>query len=291
MELESERERYEERGIRVAALSYDPVDLLRAFAERAGIGYPLLSDPESRWIREAGIFNDTISPDNPVYGMPFPGWILVDAAGNVTETIFHEAYADRTTSGALLVRRFGVDGAGAGEATTDHAGITWSASNAAIRFGQIVTLTVDVTPWAGLHVYAPGTEGYFAVEWDAGAREVEAATGAPAAAADHTASLIWGDVTWPPSRTLHLPAIGKEAPVYGSAFRLLRDVHLPNDKALRERLAGTEEMILRGTLTYQACDDEKCFLPVTVPLEWRLRLEEHDRTRVPEELRRGASGS
>lgn len=275
MELESERERYEERGIRVAALSYDPVRLLQAFAERAGIGYPLLSDPDSRWIREARVFNDTLAPDNPAYGLPYPGWILVDAAGNVTEKIFHEAYADRTTSAALRVRRFGEDGAEAGEASTDHAAVTWSASNGAIRFGQIVTLTVDVTPRPGLHVYAPGTEGHFAVEWDA----------------DPAGPAAWGDVAFPPAKTLHLAAIDESAPVYDSAFRLLRDVRLPNDPELRERLADAGELVLTGTLTYQACDDKVCFLPVKVPLEWRLRLDPHDRTRVPEGLRRDHNSS
>lgn len=290
MELESEREAYEKRGIAVAALSYDPVGLLRAFADRAGIGYPLLSDVDSRWIREAGVFHDTIAPDNPVYGMAYPGWLLTDADGEVTEKIFHPDYADRTTSAALLVRRFGEDGAAQGEASTDHVAVTWTASNDGIRFGQIVTLTVEVTPKPGLHVYAPGTDGYLAVEWEA-----EPAAGSPAGDPDAagrpaaTPGPEWGEVTWPPAKSLHLAAIDATAPVYHAPFRLIRDVHLPNDKPLRERLAGVEQLVLKATLTYQACDDEKCFVPVTIPLEWRIRLEPHDKTRVPEELRRARS--
>jgi len=271
VELEVQRERYRKRGLGVAALSYDPVGTLKAFADRAHVGYPLLSDADSRWIREANVFNDTLTPDNPAYGLAYPGWILTDANGVVTDKIFHEAYADRTTSGALLVRSFGEDGADAGEASTDHASVRWTASNDAIRFGQIVTLTVTVAPEPGLHVYAPGTEGYFVVDWEADAGD---------------GAVEWGETLFPTPKTLRLSAIDGAAPVYDEAFRLVRDVHLPNAKDLRERLAGTEGLILRGTLTYQACDDRVCFLPVTVPLEWRLHLEPQDRTRVPEELRR-----
>jgi len=271
VELENQRQRYEERGIRVAALSYDPVATVNAFAERARIGYPLLADPDSRWIRDANVFNDTLTPDNPAYGLAYPGWILTDGDGVVTQKVFHEAYADRTTSAALLVRSFGEDGAEVGEASTDHVKVRWSASNAAVRFGQMITLTVTVTPGPGLHVYGPGTEGYFVVSWEPDGE-------------DH--AVEWLETSFPAPRTLQLSAIDGAAPVYDETFRLIRDVHLPNDKALRERLADAEELVLRATLTYQACDDTVCFLPVIVPLEWKLRLQPHDRERVPEELRR-----
>jgi peroxiredoxin len=41
----------EKNGVRIAAVSYDSQDILKSFAEKHGIGYPLLSDHDSAVIR------------------------------------------------------------------------------------------------------------------------------------------------------------------------------------------------------------------------------------------------
>ena len=46
MELESQRAKLEARGLKVAAVSYDSVEILREFARRKSIGFPLLSDAD-----------------------------------------------------------------------------------------------------------------------------------------------------------------------------------------------------------------------------------------------------
>ena len=55
----------------MAAISYDSVALLKEFAERKKISYPLLSDPESAIIRAFGILNDNFPPGDPWYGQRF----------------------------------------------------------------------------------------------------------------------------------------------------------------------------------------------------------------------------
>ena len=49
--------RFEEQGIKLAAISYDSEAILKFFADRHGIGFPLLADPHSVVIRAYGLFN------------------------------------------------------------------------------------------------------------------------------------------------------------------------------------------------------------------------------------------
>ena len=55
MELQDRLDELDAAGIGVAAISYDPVDVLAEFAERRGITFPLLSDPDSATIEAFGI--------------------------------------------------------------------------------------------------------------------------------------------------------------------------------------------------------------------------------------------
>lgn len=35
---------------------------------------------------------------------------------------------------------------------------------------------------------------------------------------------------------------------------------------------ATNQMTIKGTLDYQACDDRLCYLPTSVPFQWTLRV-------------------
>ncbi|HUG82174.1 MAG TPA: peroxiredoxin family protein, partial [Bryobacterales bacterium] len=67
VQLERQREAFESRGYRLAALTYDSPEILRHFAARAGISYPLLSDPDSKVIRAFGILNKTVPASHAFY--------------------------------------------------------------------------------------------------------------------------------------------------------------------------------------------------------------------------------
>ena len=73
----------EKNGVRIAAVSYDSQELLRNFAEKHAIGFPLLSDPDSAVIRRFGIFNSNIAPGLRAYGVPHPVDYLVAPDGIV----------------------------------------------------------------------------------------------------------------------------------------------------------------------------------------------------------------
>ena len=60
-------------GLGIASVSYDGAALLRNFADRKDLHYPMLSDPESKMIRAFDILNDNFPKDHQWYGVPFPG--------------------------------------------------------------------------------------------------------------------------------------------------------------------------------------------------------------------------
>ena len=272
MQLERKREQFEQRGVRIAAVSYDSVEVLKNFADRTGIGFPLLSDPDSSVIRAFGVLNEEIREDHPFFGIPHPVEFLLAPDGTVKEKFHEESYRDRFTAGRVLVRQLGSD-AGSSQATarTSHLKVTSWASDAVVRGGNRFALVLDVSLNPGMHVYAPEVTGYIPIDW-----QMDGADG-----------LQHFDALFPESKILHLPAIDESVPVYEGEFRLVRDVMIGQQRDLASLLADGR-LTIRGSLRYQACDDKMCYLPSTVPLEWTVEFEEHDRTRVPESLQRSA---
>jgi hypothetical protein len=271
VQLDRKREEFEKRGIKIAAISFDPVGVLQNFARRTGVKLTLLSDPQSKAIRAFGILNETIPKDHQFFGIPNPGDYLVDENGVVKAKFFEEKYADRYTAGEILVRTLGADASGPRTQTdTDHLTLTAAASDEILRGGNRLALVVEVDLKAMMHVYAPGVEGYIPIEWN-----MEEASGITSYA-----------VEYPGSEMLHLPAIDETVPVYQGRFKMVRDVMIGQPKEIEHLLNERGELLVKGSFRYQACDDKICYLPKTVPLEWTFRIEEHDRTRAPEEMRR-----
>jgi hypothetical protein len=276
VQLDRKREEFEKRGIKIAAISFDPIEVLQSFSQRTGVQLTLLSDPESRVIRAFGILNETVAKDHQFYGIPNPGDYLIDESGIVKAKFIEERYADRYTGGQVLVRTLGADTGGPRRETeTDHLTVTSSASDEILRGGNRLSLVLDVDLEPRMHVYAPGVKGYIPIDWTM--EEVDGLTNYPAA--------------YPGSEMLHLPAIDETVPVYQGQFRMVRDVMVGQPKEIQHLLNEQGELLVKGSFRYQACDDKICYLPQTVPVEWTFRFEEHDRTRAPEEIRRKPPGN
>lgn len=257
----------------MTAISYDRVELLKNFSDRVDLGFPLLSDPESRIIGRFGIINTGVPADSPHYGFAYAGYYLVDAEGVVTAKFFNEENNDRTTASNILVREFNADiGELRGEAETDHLTLAWSAGNATLRPGQRTLLILEIEPKPGMHLYAAGEHSYEAIEW-----RVAETPGAELKA-----------VVYPEAAMMHLPAIKETVPVYDEPLRLVRDLRVEGSREFDEVLQGKESLTLEGEFVYQACDAKKCYRPASVPLKWIFVLEQHDLVRVPDEIRRVA---
>jgi hypothetical protein len=273
VELERNQESMKARGWNVAAISYDSVAVLANFASRRKITFPLLSDPDSKVIREWGLLNESV-PKGPFYGIPYPGTFMIERGGKITGRYFEENYAERSTTKDVLIRQFGPGSEAAfGNPhtvhETKHLRVSASASDTLIRAGQRIALVLDVELKPNMHVYAPEVKGYIPVAW----------------ALDSTAGRSV-DAAWPQSKVLLLPALNEKVPVYENRFRVTRDFTFANEKSLKPLINEKGEFQVKGTFRYQACDDKVCYVPQDVQVIWTFVLEAHDVERVPADLRR-----
>ncbi len=88
--MEESVDRIHAQGLGLAAISYDSPEVLKQFAARAHITFPLLSDADSAVIRRYAILNDTVAKGTPQYGIPYPGTYVLDARGAVTGKFFED---------------------------------------------------------------------------------------------------------------------------------------------------------------------------------------------------------
>ena len=249
----------------MAAISYDSPAVLKAFAVRRGITFPLLSDSESKIITAYGILNTAVEKGSKSYGIPNPGIYVLDASGTVKAKYFEDDYRERQTAAAILLREFGIDLPSPHTSiAAKHLSLSTGASTTEARMGRHVLLTLDVNLPTRVHVYAPGVEGYIPIDWKL----------------DETAAAKISDAIYPTPKTLFLKAIKEKVPVFEDHFRLTREIILGADKELAALADQSGNVKVLGTLRYQACDDEKCFLPETVPVAWTFHFEPLDRVRV-----------
>ena len=128
-------------------------------------------------------------------------------------------------------------------------------SVAEVAPGDRVALAVDVTPKPGMHVYAPGDHVY---------RVVRLRLDAPDFLQSHS-------VTYPPSELYHYEPLDETVPVYQQPFRLVQEVTVPRSEQTAALAAAPGgKLVIEGTLEYQACDDEVCYIPAEAPLRWEL---------------------
>jgi len=268
--LEQSAPRIRAQGLGLAAISYDSVEILKQFADRAHISFTLLSDADSAVIRRYGILNETVAPGSSQYGIPHPGTYVLDHKGIVTAKYFAEDFRVRDTAASILLRQFGLK-LPAGEAVEGkHASLRAWISTEDYRPGQRITLSLDVSLPRKVHVYAPGVADY-----------------KPVALTLAESKGFQPDATvYPPSKTVALAAIHERVPEYEGEVHILQTVTLGNAQQVEPLLDGNRQLAIEGQFSYQACDDRQCFVPETVPLKWTVKVLPFDRTRVPADLQR-----
>ena len=148
-------------GIKVFAISYDSEDILRRFSEKYSIEYPLLSDQDSRVIRD--------------FGVPYPGTYMVGEDGRVIDKSFFADHRTRESVSDMLQESFSVLDVERGESrsfTTPHLeGHAYFASNT-IRPSHLTMLTVEISIADGYHINGPEVpEGYVPLELALGENE------------------------------------------------------------------------------------------------------------------------
>jgi peroxiredoxin len=258
IEMEESKQESTRLGLGIAAISYDSVPVLKSFADRRHITLPLLSDEDSKIIRSFGVLDEDVPKSNEFYGIPHPFTFIVDEKGIIKSRNSDEDFQRRFTVGNLIGRRADIKNVPAKRVT-----ITQSVSDTLVHGGQRFKVRLEIQLPPKSHVYAPGVQGYIPIEWKL--------TPSP--------SFEEIPIRYPEPRDLFLKPIKETVPVYEGKLVLEREI-IPAQK-----YAG-EELKIEGSLRYQVCDDNKCYVPETTPIAWTVKYEPHDRTRAPVEIRR-----
>jgi hypothetical protein len=284
VELQSRVGELQKNGIGLAVISYDPPQILADFSKRQGITFPLLSDVGSATIKRYGILNTVIEEalgpngkdpavlaDLQRYvtvtqaserfrGIPFPGTFMLDRQGRVAARFFEEYYWERNTVSSIMLR---VGAArtpvAAIQASTEHLDLKAYPSDPSASLGTRFSLAVEVRPKRSMHVYAPGATGYRVITLNIKPQP-------------HVRTM---PVQYPASEVYYFKPLNERVPVYQRPFTLVMDVVPDATAVARKALADKSELVLDGTLEYQACDDKICYNPVSIPLSWRVALREN----------------
>jgi peroxiredoxin len=250
--LEESRSVLEENGVRIAAVSYDPQDKLKAFAEKYRVGFTLLSDPDSAVIRRFGIFNANIAPGLRAHGVPHPVEYLVSPDGQVIRKYFVQNYQHRVTASAIVLREFGVAREKATVIALQSSELTvqLSVSGSRAFAGQEIGFIAKFMLTPGWHIY--------------GTLLPEAYTSASITFDDP--NIIGQSFKLPPARQIKIRALGETLPVYEGSVQGLGSL-------LLRFPINPGRLMLSGLLHFQLCSDTVCEAPQVLPFGLPLMIE------------------
>ncbi len=92
----------EARGYRLAAISYDPPEVLTAFAGKNAMGYQLLSDPGSVTIDAFALRDPQYPPTSFAFGVPKPAIFVISRKGVIEAKLAEEGFKVRPSVQAVL---------------------------------------------------------------------------------------------------------------------------------------------------------------------------------------------
>jgi peroxiredoxin len=97
--LQKDLKKIEDSGVKVVGVSYDSVEVLKGFADKQKITFPLLSDPDSKVIAAYALKNKETAGKKfgtvDLDGVPYPGTLLIDRDGVIRAKLFVDGYKDR----------------------------------------------------------------------------------------------------------------------------------------------------------------------------------------------------
>jgi peroxiredoxin len=270
MDLQRARARFEQQGLKLATISYDTVEILKSFADRRQIEFPMLADPDSQVIRAFGVLNSEATGRNQ--GMALPGYFFIDAGGVIREKVFEasENYQERYSANNFIAKLFPELTAQVSQnVAAPHIQLAVAQSDRAGAPGSRISLSAEVKLPARVHVYAPGAEGYRVTELRI----------------QPSPDFALASAVYPKSKALYLAAIKETVPVYEGSFRISQDVTFSFTPAFIGSLGANGKTVeVQGEFRYQACDDRICYLPESIPVKWQVQVTPLDRQRAPEAI-------
>lgn len=276
IDLETARRHFEAKGIYVASVTYDSPEILKAFATRRGLHYPLLSDPDSAIIDAFGIRNREALGHEA--GIAIPNYYLIAPDGTIRKRVAETQLLDRVTGNYVYELLFGSGTAEAAHTSivpaTSHLKVTLAQSDLSSAPGARTRLTVRFDLPKESHLYAPGAEnfGYHPVRL----------TVEPSELYQVDSSVL------PQPTTLRFAKLGETVPVFQTSTSIAQDVHAIRGPATNAHFREHPDLTIHATLEYQVCTNTTCFPPEKKPVSWTLHVtpDDLDTMRVAENLRR-----
>jgi DsbC/DsbD-like thiol-disulfide interchange protein len=143
----------------------------------------------------------------------------------------------------------------ASKVETRHLTATTSVRQGRIAPGTRTSLFVEIAPKPKMHVYAPQQDTYVPVSLTL--KESRAVRAQPP--------------VFPKPEKYFFAPLKETQLVYSSPFKIAVDVTLAASAVLRKMgITPSSPLTIEGTLRYQACDDEICYLPESVPVSWTI---------------------
>ena len=260
---------FERQGVKLATISYDSEAILKFFADRHRIEYPMLADPESRIIQAYGVLNAEATGMQK--GFARPGYFFIDTNGIIREKFFEARYRERLTGNSIISKLFPELGQEVMETVeAPHLQLALEQSDRSGVPGTRFTLAAEVRLPADVHVYAPGTQGYKPIKL----------------VLDEMKEMELKPAVYPQSKILYLPAIKERVPVFEGTFRISQDVKVSSTSEFWGSLGKDgRSFTITGKLEYQACDKTMCYVPTSVPVKWQVQVFPLDRARAPVDIR------
>ena len=223
--------------------------------DASGVEFTLLSDVDSAVIEQYGVLNTIVQPtDVPFYGIPFPGFFLVNEEGVIVDKLFNRHLAHREGVESILDSFAGRIVAAPNEpfgSTTEDDGIGVSVflrgGGGVLRVGPRRRLVVRIDMPDGIHIYGePVPEGMVATT----------------ITIDGPEGFVHDMRDGPPTHAFELPGIDQPLQVWDGTVEFVFDVYASS--ALRPtRVDGADQIEIEVSVRAQACDDVQCFVPRT----------------------------
>ena len=101
-ELQKVKANFDAEGIAIVMMTYDEPATQQSFTNRHSIEYPILSDVGAESFARLGVLREEYGPEDPNYGLPYPGMFVIDTNGVIKGKLFIEAYSYRVDTDAVL---------------------------------------------------------------------------------------------------------------------------------------------------------------------------------------------
>jgi hypothetical protein len=221
------------------------------FSEKYNISYPLLSDKNSEVIKSFGILNPAGKPNSRSYGIPHPGFYIIDSSLTVVSKQFEELYSARPSAATILSAHLNQELNGhTVNIKTSYLEGQIVLSDSTGYPSQILLAKITIKMKDGFHLYGrPIAEGYIPlnIEFDS-----------------HKDFEI-DKIAFPKTTPFTLPGLEETFNVLPQLITLKTYVRLIK----KPQLGKTD---VSGTISFQACDNKMCFPPEKINFSFPLDI-------------------